>query len=75
MAFSATTGSSLGPPIPDGKGRRLRVSRAVRQVRVAIRYSQTRTDERPSKPSYDRHARRYVSWTWSSASSTEPSMR
>jgi hypothetical protein len=44
-------GSSLGPPSPDGKGRRLRCSSAVRHRLVAIRYSQARSDERPSNPS------------------------
>ena len=42
---------------------------------VAGLYNQVRTEERPSKASYARHARRYVSWTTSSASSIEPSMR
>jgi hypothetical protein len=50
----ATTGvcaSSAGPPRPDGSGRRPRRSSAVRQTLVAIRYSQVRTEERPSNPS------------------------
>ena len=44
-------GSSLGPPSPDGKGRRLVCSSAVRHRLVAIRYSQARSDDRPSNPS------------------------
>ena len=49
---AATTGASgsAGPPSPDGSGRRPRRSMAVRQALVAIRYSQVRTDERPSNP-------------------------
>ncbi len=60
-ATSGVCGSSAGPPSPDGNGRRPRRSIAVRHTLVAIRYSQVRTDERPSNPSKDRHARRYVS--------------
>ena len=74
----ATIGASAscaGAPSPDGSGRRPRRSIAVRHTLVAIRYSQVRTDERPSNPSKDRHARRYVSCTRSSASSAEPSIR
>ena len=50
----ATSGASMfsvGPPSPDGSGRRPRRSIAVRHTLVAIRYSQVRTDERPSNPS------------------------
>ena len=50
--------SSLGAPRPDGSARRPRCSSAVRQALVAIRYSQTRSDDRPSKPACDRQARR-----------------
>jgi hypothetical protein len=45
------------------------------QTFVAIRYSQDFSDERPSKRSMERHARSIVSWTASSASKDEPSMR
>ena len=58
-----------------GSTRRARPSRASRQALVAMRYSQARSVERPSKPPMCRHARRNVSWTRSSASSTEPTMR
>ena len=68
-------GPRPAPPSPDGSGRRPRRSIAVRHTLVAIRYSQVRTDARPSNPSKDRHARRYVSCTRSSASSAEPSIR
>ena len=42
---------------------------------VAMRYSHERTLERPSNPSALRQARSIVSWTASSASKPEPSMR
>jgi hypothetical protein len=74
-AASGASGSSAGPPSPDGSGRRPRVSSARRHALVAIRYSQVRTDERPSNPPYPRQARSSVSCTWSSASWTEPSIR
>ena len=74
-ATGAPAGSSLGAPRPEGSARRPRCSSAVRQALVAIRYSQTRSDERPSNPACDRQARRKVSWTRSSASSSEPSIR
>ena len=48
---------------------------AVRQALLAIWYSHVRSEERPSKLPNDRQARRYVSCTRSSASSTEPSIR
>lgn len=43
---SGAPGSTLGAPSPDGSGRRERLSSAVRQALVAIRYSQVRTDAR-----------------------------
>jgi hypothetical protein len=46
-----------------------------RQTLVAIRYSQERTADRPSKRSYARQARTIVSCTASSASKAEASMR
>ena len=48
-AAGGTAGSSPGAPRPDGSGRRLLFSSARRQALVAIRYSQVRTDDRPSK--------------------------
>ena len=51
-------GSSLGAPRPDGSARRLRCCSAVRPALVAIRYSQTRGDDRPSNPPRARQARR-----------------
>jgi hypothetical protein len=45
------------------------------QTLVAIRYSQERTLERPSNLSALRQARSIVSWTASSASNPEPSIR
>ncbi len=53
-----SVGSTLGAPRPVGNGRRLRLSSAVRHTRVAIWYSQVRSDDRPSNRSYARHARR-----------------
>jgi hypothetical protein len=46
-----------------------------RQTLVAIRYSQDRTAERPSNESAFFQARTMVSWTASSASKAEPSIR
>ena len=51
-------GSLAGWPSPTGIGRRPRPSSAVRQVLVAIRYIQVRTEDRCSNRSNDRHARR-----------------
>ena len=50
-ATTGASGSPAGPPRPDGSGRRPRRSIAVRHALVAIRYSQVRTDARPSNPS------------------------
>jgi hypothetical protein len=50
-----------GAPRADGTSRRLLWRSAFRQIRVAIRYSQFFTDERPSNRSKPLHARRYVS--------------
>jgi len=46
-----------------------------RQTFVAIRYSHDRRAARPSKRSIAFHARTSVSWTASSASNVEPSIR
>ena len=56
-------------------GRRRAARSASRQRFVAIRYSQVRTEERPSKPARFRQAASKVSCTWSSASWTEPRIR
>ena len=69
----SATGSPAGPR-SIGRARRLRLSSMSKQTFVAIRYSQERSDERPSKRSKLRQARMNVSCTASSAS-TEPSMR
>jgi hypothetical protein len=57
------------------EGRRDRRLSASRQTFVAMRYSQARNSGPPSKLSRERHARRSVSWTRSSASSKEPIIR
>ena len=51
FATSSASAVELGAPRPVGIGRRSRLSSAVRQVRVAILYSQVRRDERPSNRS------------------------
>ena len=43
--------------------------------RATAGYSQVRSELRPSKPRRPRHARSSASWSASSASWTEPSMR
>ena len=51
MSWSCSSASptmASAVPSPAGSGRRGRPSRLVRQTLVAIRYSQVRTDERPS---------------------------
>ena len=62
-------------PMSIGSSRRLRPLSASRQTLVAIRYSHDRTADRPSNRSNERHARTSVSWTASSASNAEPSIR
>ncbi len=68
------TGSTDGPR-SIGRARRSRPFSMSRQTLVAIRYSQERSAERPSNRSMLRQARISVSWTASSASNGEPSMR
>jgi len=46
-----------------------------RQTFVAIRYNHDLSADRASKRSMFRHARSSVSWTASSASNVEPSIR
>lgn len=48
---SSSAGLELGAPRPVGSGLRPRPSSAVRQVLVAIRCSQVRTDDLPSNRS------------------------
>ncbi len=55
--------------------RRWRPRSMSRHTLVAMRYSHERSADRPSKRSKPRQARSMVSWTASSASKTEPSMR
>ena len=58
-----------------GRARRWLPRSMSRHTLVAMRYSQDRNADRPSKESSARHARIIVSWTASSASKPEPSMR
>jgi hypothetical protein len=71
----AARGSAVAGATSGGRTRRCRRSRAFREALVAIRYSQVRNSDRPWKPARARQARRKVSWTMSSASWTEPSIR
>ena len=67
--------AELGGPRSTGRARRWLLRSMSRQTLVAIRYSQDRTAERPSKLSAFCQARTIVSWTASSASKAEPSIR
>jgi len=73
--------SPIGPlgerasPRSIGRARRSRPLSMSRHTFVAIRYSHERSAARPSKRSSARHARSSVSWTASSASNGEPSIR
>lgn len=58
-----------------GRARRLLPLRRSRQTLVAMRWSQERREAWPSKRSWPRQARTMVSWTASSASNAEPSIR
>ena len=58
-----------------GRARRWRPRSMSRQTLVAMRYSQERTAERPSKLSAFFQARTIVSCTASSASNADPSIR
>jgi hypothetical protein len=58
-----------------GIARRRRPLSESKHTLVAMRYSQDRSEERPSKRSTPRHARTMTSWTASSASEAEPSIR
>lgn len=74
-SFKAVRGSPAGAPKPWGRTRLEADDSALRQVLVAIRYIQVRTEDRPSKSWKARQARRYVSCTWSSASTGDPIIR
>jgi hypothetical protein len=58
-----------------GVARRCRPESWSRHTFVAIRYSQERSAERPSKSARPRQARTIVSCTASSASKADPSIR
>ncbi len=62
-------------PRSSGRARRWRPRNMSRQTLVAMRYSQDRSAARPSKLSLAFQARTSVSWTASSASKSEPSIR
>ena len=75
---STSTGSVVAGTGDDrsiGRARRLRPRRLSRQTLVAIRYSHVRNDDLPSKESSPCQALTSVSWTASSASNSDPSMR
>ena len=75
---SVASGSVLAAPAADrsiGRARRLRPRSMSRHTLVAIRYSQERSDERPSNRSNACQARTIVSCTASSASNADPSIR
>ena len=65
----------IGGPRSIGRARRCWLRSMSMQTLLAIRYSQDRTLDRPSKPSAFRQARTIVSCTASSASKPEPSIR
>ena len=69
-----STGGDAGPRSM-GSARRFSPRSVSRQTLVAIRYSQERSEDRPSKPSAAFHARSIVSCTASSASKADPSIR
>ncbi len=72
---SCAVATVTGPARSIGRARALRPFSASRQTLVAMRYSQERSADRPSKPRCPRQARTMVSCTASSASKTEPSIR
>jgi hypothetical protein len=74
-AFSCACATGVAAVRSIGRARLLPALSESRQTLVAMRYSQERSDERPSKESMDRQARTIVSWTASSASNEEPSIR
>ena len=72
-ALASATG--VDGPISIGRARRCGLRTMSTHTLLAMRYSQDRSDERPSKLSIARQARIIVSWTASSASDPDPSMR
>ena len=64
-----------GDPRSIGRARRWRALSMSRHTLVAMRYSQERTEDRPSKRSNAFHALTRVSWAASSASKADPSIR
>ena len=66
----STTARALTLPEELRPGRR-----ESRQTLVAIRYSHVRTELLPANPPSPRQARRNVSWSASSESSSDPSIR
>jgi len=72
---AAAAGSSEGNPISTGSARRDRLLMAFRQVVVAILYNQVPTALHPSNAASPRQPFTRVSWTASSASCIEPSIR
>lgn len=73
--LSAACASGVGPVRSTGRARLLPAFSMSRHTFVAIRYSHERSEERPSNLSKLRQARTSVSWTASSASKAEPSIR
>lgn len=73
--LSAAWASGVGPVRSTGRARLLPAFSMSRQTLVAMRYSQERSEERPSNLSKLRQARTSVSCTASSASKAEPSIR
>jgi hypothetical protein len=69
-----STGGREGPS-SIGRARRWRPRSMSMHTLVAMRYSHDRTLERPSNCSPAFHARTIVSWTASSASKPDPSIR
>ena len=80
-AISSSSRSGYGVSHDTSASDRIEVNRRVfrrrlsRHTLVAIRYSHALTSAPPTNDSRARHARRNVSWTASSASSNEASMR
>ncbi len=72
---STTSAVAVEGPSSMGRARRCGLRTMSMHTLLAMRYSQVRSEERPSKPSMARHAETMVSCTASSASDPAPSMR
>ena len=72
-ALASLTG--VDGPRSIGRARRCGLRTMSTHTLLAMRYSHDRSDDRPSKRSIARQARIIVSWTASSASEPEPSIR